>query len=489
MVDLPELGIGVVYTPSLEPLLEVGKKIITALEIEPQPFWFKTRSPENPYRPDYKIFGRINQYSRPKVIHSVGLPIGGSLPLNEDYLNCLRESVKLVQPAWVSEHLSFNRTRNKSGEFDTGFLLPPLQTPESVEIAAKNINYLRDRLGVPFAFETGVNYLQPIPGEMEDGSFFAAVAQTADCGILLDLHNLWCNEKNGRSSVREVIQNLPLDRVWEIHLAGGQSWQGYWLDAHSGLVPTPVMELAAEIIPLVPNLKAIFFELSENYLQTQHFPLDVLLEQMEQIEQLWSLRSSRTVGTSNRRLPQVIKPDTGVMPTVSVWETTLGCLISNQPNNILPITKTDNNSPLKLSFSNLFDNHDQGIEVVQYLVARMRGGTVVDALKLSTRILILSLGKANFDKLLTEFWQTNPPELFATEEAVNLANYLKARTLNIPYLEEVLDFELAGYQVLIEGLPQTVEFSCEPISLLTALQNGYLPVNIITGKFEIILEP
>lgn len=100
--------------------------------------------------------------------------------------------------------------------------MPPIQTFEAVKIAADNINYLRDRLNIPFAFETGVNYLQPLPGEMTDGSFFAAVAETADCGILLDLHNLWCNEKNGRSSVRQVIAELARDRVWELHLAGGQ---------------------------------------------------------------------------------------------------------------------------------------------------------------------------------------------------------------------------------------------------------------------------
>ncbi len=72
-----------------------------------------------------------------------------------------------------------------------------IQTFEAVKIAADNINYLRDRLDIPFAFETGVNYLQPLPGEMTDGSFFAAVAETAERGIVLALHNLWCNEKNG----------------------------------------------------------------------------------------------------------------------------------------------------------------------------------------------------------------------------------------------------------------------------------------------------
>ncbi|MEO0014443.1 MAG: hypothetical protein RLZZ535_2832 [Cyanobacteriota bacterium] len=473
MVDLPELGIGVVYTPSLEPLIEAGQEQIQVLEIEPQPFWFKTRSPENPYCLNKKIFERIQQYSQPKIIHSVGLPIGSSLPLEEDFINCLIESVKKIKPAWVSEHLSFNRIRNKEREFNTGFLLPPIQTFEAVKIAADNINYLRDRLDIPFAFETGVNYLQPLPGEMTDGNFFAAVAETADCGILLDLHNLWCNEKNGRSSVRQVIAELPRDRVWELHLAGGQSWQGYWLDAHSGIVPIPVMQLAAEIIPTLPNLKAIFFELSENYLQTKHFPVDLLLEQIQQMQQLWNLRCNQKARISRLSSSPVFEPHAHVLPSVSEWEEALGCFTAKQPTNI--------------ELTNI--KGDRGIEILQYLVSTMRGGTAVNALKLSSRLLMLSLGKDNFRQLLEKFWQTTPPEMFATEEAKNLANYLKLSNLNIPYLDELLNFELAGYQVLIQGLPQKVKFSCEPMSLLNALDKNRLPENIIKQKFEIVLNP
>ena len=68
----------------------------------------------------------------------------------------------------------------------------------SVAVAA--IRRLRADLGVPLAFETGVNYLASRPDEMEDGEFVAAVAERADCGILLDLHNIYTNAVNGRQS-------------------------------------------------------------------------------------------------------------------------------------------------------------------------------------------------------------------------------------------------------------------------------------------------
>jgi hypothetical protein len=234
------------------------------------------------------------------------------------------------------------------------------------------------------------------------------------------------------------------------------------------------MELAAEIVPTLPNLKAIFFELSENYLQTKHFPVDLLLEQIQQMQQLWNLRSNQKARISSRlSSSSVFKPHAHALPSVSEWEETLGCLTAKQSANI--------------ELANI--NSDRGIEILQYLVFTMRGGTAVNALKLSSRLLMLSLGKDNFRQLLEKFWQTTPPEMFATEEANNLANYLKLSNLNIPYLDELLNFELAGYQVLIQGLPQKVKFSCEPMSLLNALSKNRLPENIIKQKFEIVLNP
>lgn len=124
-----------------------------------------------------------------------------------------------------------------------------------------NIRFLKRHLPVPLAVETGVDYLKPLPGEMPDGEFFRSVAEQADCGILLDLHNLWANERNGRQPICEVVNQLPLERVIEMHLAGGQEYGGYWVDAHSGLADPELMDIARQVVPRLPNLKAITFEI------------------------------------------------------------------------------------------------------------------------------------------------------------------------------------------------------------------------------------
>src|SRR3546814_8923696 len=96
-----------------------------------------------------------------------------------------------------------------------------------------------------------------------------------------------------RQPVDDVLATLPLERVWEIHLAGGDAVDGYWLDAHSGLVPDPLMELCRTWFPLLPNLKAVIFGIIPDYLASKDMGLDVLLAQLEAIRELWNGRGSR----------------------------------------------------------------------------------------------------------------------------------------------------------------------------------------------------
>src|SRR3546814_12998281 len=83
------------------------------------------------------------------------------------------------------------------------------------------------------------------------------------------MHNLWWNQRIGRQPVDDVLAALPLERVWEIHLAGGDAVDGYWLDAHSGRVPDPLMELCRTWFPRLPNLKAVIFEILPDYLASK----------------------------------------------------------------------------------------------------------------------------------------------------------------------------------------------------------------------------
>ena len=239
---LPELGVGIVYSSALEPLFADHPEIADVLEIEPQTTWLER--PDRPgeilVRPE--VDDHLAGLPFPKLVHSIGTPVGGSIPGIDAQLPLLRETVRKLEAPWASEHLAFNLTP----DFFTGFFLPPRQTAAGLDVYVAAIGRLRDAVRVPLAVETGVNYLRRRSDEIADGEFVAELADRTGCGILLDLHNLFANERNGRQKVWEFLSQLPLDRVWEIHLAGGFEWGGYWLDAHSGAIPEPLFALSRD---------------------------------------------------------------------------------------------------------------------------------------------------------------------------------------------------------------------------------------------------
>lgn len=467
MKDLPELGVGIVCLPGLEPLVEAGRGIIDVIEIEPQPFWFKTDT----YHIDTRALERIASFAQHKIIHGVGFPIGGTVAPDPEQVALYIDMIVALKAPWASEHLSFAKVDGPLGPFNAGFLLPPLQSTQTVAVAAANIGDLSARLPVPFAFETGVNYLRPMPGEMSDGAFFRAVAEASDCGILLDLHNLWCNQLNGRQAVLDALSEMPLERVWEVHLAGGDNLNGYWLDAHSGLVPPDLMRLARDILPHLPNLKALIFEIVPDYLPAKRLDHSHLLSQLKEMRTLWQARRRKNRITLARK---ALAPATNSLPSPSEWESALAALVHG-------------NLPKKRFAFDL--EGDQGVDVLRTLVGVVRTGTVAELLMLTYRLIVLSLGEPTFLDLLREFWKTAPPELFPTDESLQFAKYLRAQPLGIPHLDEILAFELATHQVLMQGQPETVRFTCAPVPLLTALREGRLPDFTDSGEYELTVTP
>lgn len=477
-----------VYFPALEPIFGRGGALLDALDIlvvEPQAFWFPNHNGGD-HHLDKRVFERLAKLSQPKLIHGVGLPLASSVGFDSQQLAPWQQSIDRLNPPWVSEHLAFMRVAsNEPGvkSRHSGFLLPPLQCQETVDIAVARIADLRRVSGRPVAFEISPNYLHPQPGEMADGEFFAQVAIEADCGIVLDLHNLWCNERNGRQRVQEVMESLPLDRIWEIHLAGGESYEGYWLDAHSDLVPRPVINLCEQWLPKLENLGALVFEIMPNYVQAKQLSPDQLIGQIQAMKSLWSLRPT----TSSLYSYRDISPTTttsmradGVKSVAGVkvmrWEQSLAALVNGREQ---PMVCDD--------FANLED--DPGVPVYKSLVESFRAGTLAEGLTLSYRLLVLTLGENTTLSLMREFWSSHWSEPFAFDEMLGFATFLHQRmvqgTLTVAFLENVLNYELARAQVQQTGKEQFVAFNCEPVALLRSLSHGHLPTEVAYGEFEV----
>jgi uncharacterized protein len=502
--DLPVLGPGLIYFPGLEPVIEEYASLVAVLEVEPQTLWLNRPTADSRFMIDEAAVARLEGLPGSRLVHSVGTPVGSSLGPDLDQVDLLVTLVERWAAPWASEHLAFNRAIGPEGVFSTGFFLPPRLTEDGVTMSAATIRQLSERLPVPLAVETGVNYLKPREDELEDGAFFRGVAEQAGCGLLLDLHNVWANERNGRQPVTQLLDQLPLESVWEVHMAGGFEHRGYWLDAHSGGIPGPLLDLARAVLPRLPNLGALLFEMVPSAMN--EFGLEGVRGQLECLWDLWEVRGAPrdpTVAThpvapdragdvervrprpgrddetavEARRLsrsdPGPVEParvEIPTSPSPREWEETLGALVIGR--------SVTGELADELSV-------DPGIALLRHLILELRASTLAGTLKLTCRLLLLRLGEEGFRHLLGDYADRVTPRLFASDEGEAFGQYLTEADPEVPYLREVLAFELAVVATLIDGIPRTTRFEFEPISVLRELGRGRAPGPPAPGVFQI----
>jgi uncharacterized protein (UPF0276 family) len=249
-----DLGVGLVACGGVDQVWSDIADLVDVVEVEPQPLW--DHSTGDGRRLERRALHWLRSLDRPLLSHGVGFPVGGTTPPEVDGVRASAESARELDAVHWSEHLSFNR----AGDDHAGYLLPPVPSTDVVDATVSHIRTYQQLFDRPFLVETPASYLRPTPGDLTDAGFVAEIAERADCGILLDLHNIWANERNGRQPVRDFLAELPLERVWEIHLAGGLDVAGYYLDAHVGPVPRPLLDLARDTVPRLPNIRALIFE-------------------------------------------------------------------------------------------------------------------------------------------------------------------------------------------------------------------------------------
>lgn len=466
---LPELGVGIMYFPGLERVLEAGASNLDVIEVEPQPL---CRVVDGTLRLRPEVTEFLIAQPQAKLVHSVGAPVAGTVHA-VDMLDPVAEAVDAFHSPWASEHLNFDRVADDRTSYFTSFLLPQIQSDQAVDVAVANIEAMHDRLGVPIAVETPVNYLSPWPGELSDGAFLAEIIERAECGLLLDLHNVWCNERNGRQLVLDLLDELPLDRVWEVHLAGGQLLDGYWVDAHSGLVDPQLWELSEEVIRRLPHLKAINFEVMPEYLTSGRLDPDAVSSELAHMQDLWRMRGSKCPREASRSVSSATRPRS-LLPDCVTWERSVGASVTGRP-------AVDAWPALQ---------HDPGMAVYRKMVRSVRVGVVVDTLRLTYRMLALSIGPETTEALLDDYLAAAPAHPAAPVEAEQFVDWLHANGPAITDLIAVAEFELALIATQTDRQSAHVLFSREPIQLLEALGAGRLPADATTsGDFVLDLTP
>ena len=175
----------------------------------------------------------------PIVLHGVSLSIGSTDPLDETYLDALGALVQRIQPAWVSDHLCWSGVGGRYAHD----LLPLPYTEEALDHVVRRVVAVQERLGRQILLENVSSYLTYTHSTLDEWEFLGAVAERADCGLLLDVNNVYVSATNHGFSANAYLAGLPADRVGQIHLAGHTDLGAYLLDTHDGPVIEPVWDL------------------------------------------------------------------------------------------------------------------------------------------------------------------------------------------------------------------------------------------------------
>jgi uncharacterized protein len=175
----------------------------------------------------------------PIAMHGVSLSIGSTDPLNLTYLYALREAVRRFEPAWVSDHLCWTGV----GGHNLHDLLPLPYTEETVRHVVGRIRQVQDILERTILIENVSSYMAFRCSRLDEWEFLSAVAQEADCAILLDINNIFVSAFNHHFDPVRYIDAVPAGRVVQFHLAGHSDHGTYLLDSHDHPICSEVWAL------------------------------------------------------------------------------------------------------------------------------------------------------------------------------------------------------------------------------------------------------
>jgi len=210
------------------------------------------------------------------VQHGVSLYFGSSDPYDKDHLNRLKKLVRRTGTPFISDHLCWGSV---DGRYSHD-LLPLPYTYRSAKNAADRIRFVRDYLEVPICVENISSYAEFVDSQMSEYEFLSEVCEIADCGILLDVNNIFVSSQNHDFDPSEYLANIPLERVGQIHLAGHSVCDKYLLDTHDGPVSDPVWRLFEQAIERIGPTNILlewdsnipsFEEVHEEALKAKHY--------------------------------------------------------------------------------------------------------------------------------------------------------------------------------------------------------------------------
>ena len=195
------------------------------------------------------------------VLHGVGMGLASSVPVETKRLEKMARLADQVQPQFWSEHLAFVR----GGGIEIGHLAAAPRTADTLEGAAENLSRAAALVGSKAIMENIATLIDPSGSTLSESAWISGILASADCNLLLDLHNVYANGLNHGYDPKAFLRQIPAARFRAIHIAGGKfisapDGRQRLLDDHLHDVPDPVFELLEEAAVLSPNALTVILE-------------------------------------------------------------------------------------------------------------------------------------------------------------------------------------------------------------------------------------
>ncbi|PIM69895.1 endonuclease [Streptomyces sp. JV178] len=210
---------------------------------------------------------RLRERGVTVVPHGVSLGLGGADRPDEERLRNLAERAEALGAPLVTEHIAFVRAGGAltaSPRLEAGHLLPVPRTRDALDVLCENVRIAQDALPVPLALEN-IAALINWPGEeMTEGQFLYDLVDRTGVRLLIDVANLHTNHVNRGEDPAKALDELPVEAIAYVHVAGGFERDGVWHDSHAHPVPRQVLDVLAELASRVAP-PGVLLERDENF--------------------------------------------------------------------------------------------------------------------------------------------------------------------------------------------------------------------------------
>ncbi|MDI1435369.1 DUF692 domain-containing protein [Polyangium sorediatum] len=206
----------------------------------------------------------------PCVPHGLQLSVGSTAPPTTEYLRCIKRVLEVTGAPYYSDHLAVTSAPG----IDLGHLSPVALTRKSLESVVRNISTVQDHTGKLLIVEN-ITYFFDIPGgELSQTDLLNEVVERTGCGLLLDATNLYTNATNHGYDPIHFLEQIPLDRVIQVHMAGGVRADGLLFDSHSHAVEEGSWDVL-RALALRTDIKGVIIERDDNYPPIEELLLEV----------------------------------------------------------------------------------------------------------------------------------------------------------------------------------------------------------------------